>query len=108
MKRYRCDASVARLMEWVKVWPEEVAYARRYREWGEDLRIKQERYERIVAELEKLPYWEKRVVREHYISGRTLVSIAVQIGKSEAWCRERRNSAFQTLKILLCDMLEEA
>lgn len=108
MRGYRCDASVAALMEWARVWPEEAAYARNYREWGEDLQKKQEIYNRVVEELEKLPYWEKRVVREHYISGRTLVSIAVHIGKSEAWCRERRNSAFMTLKILLRDVLEGA
>ena len=107
MKGYRCDPVVAGLMEWAKVWPEERAYAQKYRDWGEDLQKKKETYDRILEELEKLPYWEKRVVREHYISGRTLVNISVHIGKSEAWCRERRNSAFMTLKILLRDILEE-
>ncbi len=97
-------AWVISLLRWAGQWPGELQYCRNYREWTPELAGKQQTYTRILAEIEKLPFHQRRLVREFYIRNRTWVSIAAQTGKSEAWCRVQRDKAAETLAVLLWDL----
>lgn len=106
MRKTKRDAGVEKLLRWAGEWKEELKYYAGYGEWTPEIAAKQERYERILQEIEKLPFRDRQIIREHYIAGQTFVWISVRIGKSEAWCRQRRDAAFEVLKILLRDVLE--
>ena len=108
MKSPKRDAGVEELLCWAREWPKELKYHTRYSEWTQEIAKKQALYERVLREIDKLPFQQRRVIRENYIKGRTMVCISVDIEKSESWCRKRRDEGFEVLKILLQDVLEEA